>query len=309
MMAKARTFWPAAVASLLVLGLVIGLRAQSTVGAPMNAVSVTLAAPGPKDVGAQFDVNVNVDIAEIPYSGAQATMKYDPTILAWSPVGANGWTYHGLGGMTNDFVASPMELVPADTVNDSIFGGSALSSGTTNATGLFATVRFTCLAAGTSPLHLVTSAEYPVFAAFLVDESATTIETSLTDASVTCGAGGPIATPSGPTATPGGPAATPSVPPPPGATPTPLPPGYEAVALSAACNPVTTTYADATPAQNVAAAVGPAGNLEALWKFGNAVWLGYSPAFPQASDLTALDLLDVVFICVGGPGSFARPIV
>jgi hypothetical protein len=297
------------VASLLVLGLVIGLGAQSTVGAPANAVSVTLAAPGAKDVGAQFDVNVNVDAVGAAYAGVQANISYDPAILSWVPVAANGWTYHGLGGMTNDFLAEGRDLLPVDTVNDTTYGGSALSGGTTNATGLFATVRFTCLAAGTSPLHLVTPAEDAPFGTFTVDESATTIETTLTDASVTCGAGGPIATPSGPTATPGGPAATPSVPPPPGATPTPLPPGYEAVALSAACNPVTTTYADATPAQNVAAAVGPAGNLEALWKFGNAVWLGYSPAFPQASDLTALDLLDVVFICVGGPGSFARPIV
>jgi hypothetical protein len=81
------------------------------------------------------------------------------------------------------------------------------------------------------------------------------------------------------------------------------------VALSGGCNPVTVTYPDATPIQTIASAVGPAGSLEALWAFEGAVWQGYSPAYPQASDLAALDLLDVVFICVGGPGSFGRPIV
>jgi hypothetical protein len=55
--------------------------------------------------------------------------------------------------------------------------------------------------------------------------------------------------------------------------------------------------------------VGPAGNLRALWEFEGGVWLGFSPAYPQASDLTSMDFLDVVFVCVAGPGSFARPIV
>jgi hypothetical protein len=118
--------------------------------------------------------------------------------------------------------------------------------------------------------------------------------------------GGPTATPGGPTATPGGPTATPAGPTP---TPTPLPPGYEAVDLAAGCNPVATTYPDATPIETIAAAVGPAGNLDALWEFEGGVWLGYSPAYPQASDLTAKNFLDVVFICVLGPGSFARLIV
>jgi hypothetical protein len=308
-MVKSTKVWLVSGVVLIALGLMVGLRAQPSAGAPGDAMSVALAVPGPKDVGVQFDVNVSIDVAEIAYAGAQANIKYDPTILAWNPVGAKGWTYYGLGDMTNDFNAEAKGAPPDDAVKDSTYGGSARASGTSNATGLFATVNFSCLAAGTSTLHLVTLAEYAPFATFLVDADAAEIQTSLTDATVTCGAGGPVATPSAPTATPGGPAPTPSVSPPPGATPTPLPPGYEAVDLAAACNPVTTTYPNATPAQSVAAAVGPAGNLQALWKFGGNVWLGYSPAFPQASDLTALDLLDVVFICVGGPGSFARPII
>jgi hypothetical protein len=116
---------------------------------------------------------------------------------------------------------------------------------------------------------------------------------------------GPTSTPGGPTATPS-PTATPTGPTP---TPTPLPPGYEAVELAAGCNPVASTYPDATPIGTIAAAVGPAGNLNALWQFEGGVWLGYSPAYPEVSDLTTSDLLDVVFMCVTGPGSFGRPIV
>jgi hypothetical protein len=125
------------------------------------------------------------------------------------------------------------------------------------------------------------------------------------------------ATPGGPTATPGAPTATPPgatatlIPTPAGptATPTPLPPGYEAVDLAAGCNPVATTYPDATTIETIAAAVGPAGNLDALWEFEGGVWLGYSPAYPQVSDLTEKNFLDVVFVCVLGPGAFVRPIV
>ena len=83
----------------------------------------------------------------------------------------------------------------------------------------------------------------------------------------------------------------------------------EAVQLAEGCNPVTVTYADGTPIGSIASAVGAAGNLEALWKLEGGVWLGYSPAFPQASDLTLSDFLDVVFVCVAAPGAFVRPVV
>ena len=83
----------------------------------------------------------------------------------------------------------------------------------------------------------------------------------------------------------------------------------EAVGLATGCNSVTSTYGDATPIQTIATAVGPAGALEALWAFELGIWLGYSPEFAQASDLTAADFLEVLFICARSPGSFARPIV
>jgi hypothetical protein len=59
--------------------------------------------------------------------------------------------------------------------------------------------------------------------------------------------------------------------------------------------------------------VTPPGILESLWEFDGVTWLGYSPQFPAASNLTQMDRLDVVFICVGGSGpgagTFTRPVI
>jgi len=78
------------------------------------------------------------------------------------------------------------------------------------------------------------------------------------------------------------------------------------------CNPVATTYLDNTPIATVAAAVTPSGVLESLWEFEGGVWMGWSAAFPEASNLAEEDFLDVVFICVGGSGpgagTFTRPV-
>jgi hypothetical protein len=121
------------------------------------------------------------------------------------------------------------------------------------------------------------------------------------------GEGGPVPTPAGTpaaTATPGGTPATG-----PAATPTPLPPGMEAIDLAVGCNPVTNTYPDNTPVQTIASSVGPTGALTSLWQFKLGTWLGFSPEFPEVSNLQEMGLLDVVFICVAGPGAFGRPVV
>ena len=75
------------------------------------------------------------------------------------------------------------------------------------------------------------------------------------------------------------------------------------------CNPNATTYPDSTPIGTIAASVVPPGELESLWGFEGDTWRGWSPAFPQASDLTEVDRLDVVFICVGGSATFTRPVI
>ena len=92
-------------------------------------------------------------------------------------------------------------------------------------------------------------------------------------------------------------------------TPTPLPPGLEAVPLAAGCNPVTATYPDNTPVQTIVDAVGPAGSLISHWLFDVGTWRAFSPQYPQVSDLTEIDLLNVVFVCVREPGAFVRPII
>jgi YVTN family beta-propeller protein len=99
-------------------------------------------------------------------------------------------------------------------------------------------------------------------------------------------------------------------------SPTPTPPAgaTEQVPLQGGtCMPVASTYPNATPIATIAAAVVPANVLQGLWEFDGVTWLGYSPQFPAASNLTQLDRLDVVFICIGGSGpgaaTFARPVI
>lgn len=115
------------------------------------------------------------------------------------------------------------------------------------------------------------------------------------------------------TSTPGSastPAST-STPPSPTPTPAPTPPPEEADVLDlvGGCNAVVNTYRDGTSVQTLAAAVSSPGLLGGIWKFVAGVWSAYSPEFAQASDLTAVDFLDVVFLCVDGPSTFVRPLV
>ena len=127
---------------------------------------------------------------------------------------------------------------------------------------------------------------------------------------------GPAATPtSAPTSTPtpGSPTATPTrtrtptaTGTPPTATPTATP-VMESVTLVVGCNPLASTYPENTAVTTLGAAVSPAGALVSIWKFETGVWRGYSPDYPALSDLSEVDRLDVVFICVDRAGSFARP--
>jgi hypothetical protein len=130
------------------------------------------------------------------------------------------------------------------------------------------------------------------------------------DGSVSVG-GAPVAT-STPVVPPGTtPAVTPATTP--GATPTPAPtppPGQaQSVELAAGCNPVASTYPNGTTVQTLAAAISPPDILNAMWAFQGGLWLGYSPAYPEASNLVTRDFLDVVFLCVDAPGTFVRPLV
>jgi hypothetical protein len=115
-----------------------------------------------------------------------------------------------------------------------------------------------------------------------------------------------------PTSTPipGQPAATPT---PPAAPPPPpvLPgPGYEEMSLAAGCNFEAWTGADSTQAATVAAGVSPQADISGLWAQQPVpIWRGYHPAYPQASDMEPLNNLDVLAICMAGPGWFVRPLI
>jgi len=114
----------------------------------------------------------------------------------------------------------------------------------------------------------------------------------------------PTSTPTTPTATGTPPTRTPT-PGSPTATPTLGP--METKTLVAGCNPMSSTYPDNTAVTTLGAAVSPAGALISIWKFDAGVWRGYSPDYPTYSDLSEVDRLDVVFICVDRAGSFQRP--
>jgi len=83
----------------------------------------------------------------------------------------------------------------------------------------------------------------------------------------------------------------------------------ELVPLAAACNNVTLTWPNGTPASEVTAAVAPPDVLDAIWRYDVAArtFRAYSPRSSAVSDLATVDRLDAVFICMRTPGSLSRP--
>jgi hypothetical protein len=193
---------------------------------------------------------------------------------------------------------------------------------TASGSGILTRYTLQAMAAGVTSLHLVVG---EVDTNYVDSSLIIHLPDQTQDASVSVGApcsqptsptppgpspttGGPSPTAGGPSATPGGLTATPT-PIGPTATPTPLPPGMEAVALATGCNPVASTYPDGTPTAAIAGGVSPFGILASLWKYEGGAWLGYSPDFPQVSNLAEVSFLDAVFICVSDVGVFVRPVV
>ena len=73
--------------------------------------------------------------------------------------------------------------------------------------------------------------------------------------------------------------------------------------LFAGCNLLSLTFPDGTTSEEVLDAVTPPGAVEALWRQTAALdrFEGFSPAFPQASDLLKVNFLDPVWICIPRP--------
>jgi hypothetical protein len=70
--------------------------------------------------------------------------------------------------------------------------------------------------------------------------------------------------------------------------------------LYAGCNNIGLTFPEGTSSQEVVQAVTPAGAVEAMWRHNAALnkFEGFSPAFPQASDLMRVDFLEAVWLCM-----------
>jgi hypothetical protein len=91
-----------------------------------------------------------------------------------------------------------------------------------------------------------------------------------------------------------------------------LPAPGSAQQLYSGCNNISLTFPDATPSQTVVQAVTPADTVETLWRFNGPLnkFEGFSPAFPQASDLMSVNFLDAVWLCMttgAPPGAVAPP--
>jgi hypothetical protein len=85
----------------------------------------------------------------------------------------------------------------------------------------------------------------------------------------------------------------------------------EPVDLFTGCNNVALTWPTGTATTVVAASIQPADQIRAIWRYNNAAqsFQGFSPQFPQASDLQTVNLFDPVFICMNAPGVMTRPVV
>jgi hypothetical protein len=80
--------------------------------------------------------------------------------------------------------------------------------------------------------------------------------------------------------------------------------------LSVGCNMVTATFPTGTPASALADAMSPPTALQAVWRVDNAThsFQAFMPQAPQASDLTSLNLLDPLFVCVGAAATISLPV-
>jgi CSLREA domain-containing protein len=106
------------------------------------------------------------------------------------------------------------------------------------------------------------------------------------------------------------PTTTPTETPTPGPSPTATSQPEEILSLAIGCNFVASTYPDDTEPAALASVVSPLASLAGLWaQQPPPSWAGYSPAFPEVSDMGPVDKLDVIAICMTTSGTFSRPII
>jgi hypothetical protein len=291
---------------LLIVGLTLGLlglgawRLETASG---QAPTLSIAGVPASVAAGGASFNVQISIAGVTNLGTyEWQLSFDPNVVAFQSATDGAF----LGSTGRPVACQPPILPPSQDLQPGnvrfgcATGGSAPAG--PNGGGLLSTVAFQPVGDGAPNIQFV--------CAGLGDPLGDDIPIGNVPP---CGSAvtptpGPSETP-GPTSTPGGAPAATATPAGPLPTATPLPPGLEAVPLVAGCSPLASTYADATPIGTIADAVGPAGNLISVWMFDGGTWRAFSPQFPEVSDLTEANFLDVVFVCVGGPGAFVRLVV
>jgi hypothetical protein len=272
----------------------------SSVTAGGGAFSIGVRVTGVSDLGA-YEWQIAYDPAVVQLLDAPPPLYWDGGFL-----GSSGRSVSCLHP-----ILPPTEDLPPGNVR---FGcGTVGSAPGVSGDGLLSSIRFLPVASGAPNIQFVCAglsdpwgADIPISnvppCVAAVTPTPGGDETPPPGATETPVPGQPTPTASLPAAT-----ATPTGPTP---TPTPLPPGWEAIPLFGGCQFETWTGANGTGAADLAGLVGPAGNLIALWaQQPPPLWRGYSPQFPEVSDLGPVDQLDVLAICSMGSGAFSRPII
>jgi hypothetical protein len=284
-------------ACLLTLLLAMGLAGWPAMLASGQQASVRVVAPAawPPN-GGSFEVRVEAE-GVTDLAAFELKLAFDPSILAYEGVEPGpflGSTGRSVSCLDPDFFTLQRDIFffACSTTGPEPLGPSGA--------GVLATVRFRPGGRGPSPLDLsavklTNTRGQPIPA--VAQGSSVVIATS-------AGTPVPTATPAGASSGPHGLTATPARI---ASTPTPLPPGYEVQPLLPGCNLVTSAFAHDTGVETIAAVVAPSGILRSLWSFRTGAWLGYSPRYPEVSDLVQIDFSQTFFICVSAPGEFLQP--
>jgi hypothetical protein len=269
-------------ACVFTLLLTMGLAGWSAVLTSAQQALVRVAAPAtwPPD-GGSFEVRVEAE-GVTALAAFELKLAFDPSVLVYEGVEAGpflGSTGRSVSCLEPDFFTPQRDIFffACSTVGPELSGPSGA--------GVLATVRFRPGDRGPSPLDpssvkLSNTRGQPIPAT--VQGSFVVIARS---------AGTPL-----PTATPVGTSSE-----------LPVHPGYEIQSLLLGCNLMTSTFVDGAAVETMATAVAPSGILGSLWSWREGDWLGFSPLYPEVSDLVEIDFAQTFFICASAPGTFLRP--
>jgi hypothetical protein len=167
----------------VVLGaLVLALAAMPPGARAAGQAEIALSGPsGTQTTATPFDVTVSITRANVRWAGYNAQIAYDTSVLQVKDVARLPLAACNDTSWANPY-NTPTVLVAC------VFQDST-------DTGPVDKITFQCLKDGSSELHLVTMTEDTIQGTTMLDENAIIIPTDLKDGpTVTCGAGGPLAT-------------------------------------------------------------------------------------------------------------------